>query len=65
MILKIFTPELEIQIMRKEKLAYNQYYDFFHYLYFRFLFSTGLRFGENATLLWENINLNNGKLNIC
>ncbi|GGC90659.1 site-specific integrase [Enterococcus wangshanyuanii] len=61
---KIFTPELESKVMGKKNLAYAEYYDFFHYLYFRFLFFTGLRFGESATLLWENMDLENGKLKV-
>lgn len=50
--------------MNKENLSHAEYYDFFHYLYFRFLFFTGLRFGESATLLWENMNLEDGKIKV-
>lgn len=33
-------------------------------MYFRFLFFTGVRFGESATLLWENVDLDMGKIRI-
>ncbi|WP_438758846.1 site-specific integrase [Enterococcus sp. AZ126] len=31
---------------------------------FRFVFFTGLRFGESATLLWRNMNLEDGKIKV-
>ncbi|MHC5216818.1 site-specific integrase [Enterococcus sp. LJL128] len=60
----IFTDSLKEKTSKQETLGLFEYYDFFHYLYFRFLFCTGLRFGESATLLWENIDLETGKFKV-
>lgn len=60
----IFTTNLENKIMLHENLSQTEYYDFFHYLFYRFLFFTGLRFGESAALLWENIDLDEGKIKV-
>lgn len=60
----IFTTNLEGKIMLQENLSQIEYYDFFHYLFYRFLFFTGLRFGESAALLWENVDLDEGKIKV-
>lgn len=61
----IFPSELEGKIFQDEKISLKEYHDFFHYLYFRFLFYTGLRFGESASLLWENVDLKSGLVKVC
>jgi integrase len=60
----LFTNELKRKVETHSKLSLAEYYDFFHYLYFRFLFFSGLRFGESATLLWENVDLEQGKIRV-
>lgn len=60
----IFPSRLEEKVKTQQWLEYEEYYDFYHYLYFRFLFFTGVRFGESATLLWENVDLDTGKIRI-
>ncbi|MGX7200521.1 site-specific integrase [Enterococcus nangangensis] len=60
----LFPKSLETKVFAVADLTLTEYNDFFDYLYFRFLFFSGVRFGESATLLWENINVTTGLVKI-
>lgn len=60
----LFPKSLEAKVLALANLTLFEYYDFFHYLYYRFLFFSGVRFGESATLLWENVNEMTGLIKI-
>ena len=64
-----FLRKVFLQLISRIKLCYKKIYRKLNTMIFSLfilslLFFTGLRFGESAALLWENVDLDEGKIKV-